>query len=144
MKKTVPIILIVLIGFYIYNMEKSNSELLEMNKKLTFENINKSMSSSNRFIYQNGNQKIEMKMLNGKNYLVYDNSTETEFIINNIELKDIIVYGTGIRIIGNGEGKLKTEINVPKNYTESDTLTVKIKIKEKEKLEFNIPLKNAE
>ena len=144
MKKIVPTILIILIVFYIYNIEKSNSELFEMNRELIFEKLNKVMSSSNRFIYQNGNQKIEMKLLNGKNYLVYDNSTETEFIITNIELKDIIVYGAGIRIIGNSEGKLKTEINVPKNYTESDTLTVKIKIKEKEKLEFNIPLKSTE
>lgn len=144
MKKIVPIILIVLVGFYIYKLGKLNSELLEMTKELTFEKLDNVINSSNRFFYQNGNQKIEMKISNRKDYFVYDKPTETEFIMTNIEPNDVIIYGAGIRIVGNDDGILKTEINVQKNYTESDTLTVKIRIGKKEKLEFNIPIKNVE
>ncbi|ADY28775.1 hypothetical protein Celly_0944 [Cellulophaga lytica DSM 7489] len=144
MKKIFPIILIVLAGIYIYKLEKLNSELMEMTKELTFEKFDNSIHPSNSYIYQNGNQKIEMKISNGKDYLIYDKPTETEFLITNIEPNDITIYGAGIRIIRNSNGILKTEITAPNNYNESDNLSVKISIEKKEKIEFNIPLKNVE
>lgn len=144
MKKIFPIILIAFAGIYIYRLEKLNSELMEMTEELAFEKFDNFIHPSNSFMYQNGNQKIEMKISNGKDYLIYDEPTETEFIITNIEPNDVTIYGAGVRIIGNSNGILKTEITAQNNYTESDSLSVKISIEKKEKVEFNIPLKNIE
>ena len=97
-------------------------------------------------IYENGNQKVEIRILNGNDYLEYNEPTEMNFVLTNIEPNTFSVYGAGIRILGTKDGTLKTEIKVPNNYLENDTLNVKVRFgkKPEENHEFNIPMKTTE
>ncbi|WP_299123204.1 hypothetical protein [uncultured Tenacibaculum sp.] len=142
MKKIVSIVLIVLIAFYIYKLEESNTELLKMNRDLTFEKLQNVIDSSHKFIYKNGNQKIEMKIKNGKDFLIYDTPTKVEFITTNVAPRDVMIYGTGIRIIKIDDNTFETEVNVPKKYVESDVLNVTITIDKNNKFQFKVPVKN--
>ncbi|MCG2432229.1 hypothetical protein [Aequorivita xiaoshiensis] len=148
MKKTVPLILLIaFLGYYFYKTEKLNSELMEMNIELTqkyFDCIRG--GNNNELIYENGIQKVEIKILNGNDYLEYDKPTKTDFVLTNIEPKTFSVYGAGIRVLGTKGETMKTEIKVPINYLETDTLNVKIRFGEKpeENHEFNIPMKTTE
>jgi membrane-bound inhibitor of C-type lysozyme len=105
----------------------------------------KQQSKNAEFTYQNGNQKVEIQILNGNDYLEYEKPTETNFILTNIEPNTFAVYGAGIRILGTKNDTLKTEIKVPNNYLENDTLNVKVRFgkKPEENHEFNIPMKRA-
>ncbi len=96
-----------------------------------------------KFIYENGTQKVQLKILNGNDYLEYDTPTETNFEFTNNNPFYFTVLGTGINILELKPGILKTEINIPNNSLETDTLNIKIKFgkEPKEKCEFNIPVK---
>ena len=142
MKKIVPIVLIVLITFYIYKLEKSNTELLKMNKDLTVEKLQNVIDLPHKFIYKNGNQKIEMKIKNGKDFLIYDTPTKVEFMTTNVAPKDVMIYGIGIRIIKIDNNMFETEVNVPKKYLESDVLNITITISKNNKFQFKVPVKN--
>jgi hypothetical protein len=106
----------------------------------------KSETKKSELIYENGNQKVEIRILNGKDYLEYDKSTKTNFVLTNIELNSFSVYGAGIRILGTKNGTMKTEIKVPSNYLDTDTLNVKVRFgkKQNENYAFKIPMKTAE
>jgi len=97
-------------------------------------------------IYKNGNQKVEIQILNGNDYLEYDKPTEINFVLTNIEPNTFSVYGAGIRVLGTKGGTIRTEIKVSNNHLETDTLKVKVRFgeKRKEKHEFNIPMKIKE
>ncbi|WJJ96574.1 hypothetical protein [Algibacter luteus] len=94
--------------------------------------------------YENRESSINMKILNGNNYLIYDKPTRTDFEWTNIDLKTSSIYGAGIKILGSENGITKTEINVPSNYLESDTLNIKLHFEldgKKNEVEFNIPVR---
>jgi len=95
-------------------------------------------------IYENRNQKVEVQILNGNDYLEYEKPTETNFVLTNIDPKNFSVYGIGIRVISINERTMKTEIQVPINSLETDTLNVKVGFGKspEENHEFNIPIKN--
>jgi len=97
-------------------------------------------------IYKNGNQKVEIQILNGNDYLEYDKPTEINFVLTNIEPNTFSVYGAGIRVLGTKGGTIRTEIKVSNNHLKTDTLKVKIRFGEKreKKHEFNIPMKITE
>ena len=81
------------------------------------------------------------------NFLYYGISTKADFIQSNIDQNSLMVLGAGIRIVGGSEGILKTEINVPENYLEIDTLNIKIKFEKSGKEfghVFKVPLKGKE
>lgn len=96
--------------------------------------------------YENGNQKVEIKILDGNNYLEYDKPTKTDFVLTNIEPNTFIVAGAGIKVLGTKNGIMKTEIKVPNDYLETDTLNVKVRFGKnpEETHEFYIPMKKAE
>jgi len=112
---------------------------------LTIYSCGNSETNKTELIYENGNQKVEIQILNGNDYLEYDKPAETHFVITNIEPKTFSVSGVGIRVLGTEGGTLKTEIRVPNNYLETDTLKVKIRFgkKPEENHEFNIPIKTT-
>jgi hypothetical protein len=112
---------------------------------LTFNSCSESNKNTSEFIYKNGESSVELKILNGKNYLIYDAPIRTDFEWKNIDPKTGSIYGLGIRILGAENGITKTEINVPSNYLESDTLNIKLHFKingEKIGTEFNVPIRN--
>lgn len=90
---------------------------------------------------------MELKILNGNDYLTYDTPIRTDFEWKNIDPKTCSIFGAGIKMLGTENGITKTEINVPSNYLESDTLNIKLRFEingEKTGTEFNVPLKNGE
>lgn len=99
-------------------------------------------------VYEDGIEKITIEIKSGKDYLVYDTPTRTDFIVNNIDPITLTIYGAGIRILGTNKDKtaMRTEINVPSNYLDKDTLTIKVRFGEDHKKghDFNIPLKKSE
>jgi hypothetical protein len=88
----------------------------EENKKLRWE-----------YRYENRESIIKMKILNGNNYLIYDTPTRTDFEWINIDPKTSSIFGAGIKMLGTENGITKTEINVPSNYLQSDTLNIKLR-----------------
>ncbi|NGX85403.1 hypothetical protein [Aequorivita sp. KMM 9714] len=112
---------------------------------LTIYSCENSKTEKTELVYENGNQKVEIQILNGNDYLEYDKLTETNFMLTNIEPNTFSVYGAGIRVLGTKNSTMKTEIKVPINYLETDTLNVKVRfgIKPEENHEFNIPMKTA-
>lgn len=77
--------------------------------------------------------------------LFYDTPTKTDFEWTNIDPKTVYIIGAGIKILGTKDEITKTEINVPRNCLESDTLNIKLQFeinKEKIETEFNVPIKN--
>lgn len=79
-------------------------------------------------ICENGNKRISVEIENGRNFLTYDEPVKTDFIVTNIDLRNLRVYGAGIKVLGTKKEKtgMRTEIKVPSNYLKSDTLTVKV------------------
>ncbi|MBT0609200.1 hypothetical protein [Aequorivita echinoideorum] len=119
--------IIIFISLTIYGCEKPETKISEL-------------------IYENGNKKIEIQIQDGKDYLEYDQPTETNFVLTNIAQNNFYVIGPGISVIQNKNGIMKTQIKVPRNYLETDTLNVKVSFgkKPEENHEFNIPMKTAE
>ncbi len=129
------------------NMRENLSfKLIVIYITLTISSCGKQEPKNAKFTYENGSQKVEIQILNGEEYLEYEKSTETDFILTNIEPNSFSVYGVGIQILGTRNGTMKTEIKVPNNYLENDTLNVKIRFGEKpeENHEFHIPMKISE
>ena len=111
----------------------------------TFLNCGIDKSEEVALSYKSGNQEVKIEIENGKNYIEYNKPTKTDFVLTNIDMNTFSVNGLGIRIIDVEEGVMKTEINVPKEYSEKDTLNIKIQFgEERKKCEFNIPLTKTE
>lgn len=114
---------------------------------LTLNSCTRSKKNSSKFIYENGESSVELKILNGKDYLTYDTPIRTDFEWKNIDPKTGSIFGAGIKMLGTENGITKTEINLLSNYLESDTLNIKLRFKingEQTGTEFNIPVKNGE
>lgn len=98
-------------------------------------------------VYENGIEKIVVEIENGKDYLIYDQPTKANFVCTNIDPISLIVSGPGIKLLGTkNKTTMRTEINVPSDYLEKDTLTIKIRFGKNRKKEhqFNIPMKKSE
>ncbi|MBC7000906.1 hypothetical protein [Cytophaga sp. FL35] len=96
-------------------------------------------------VYENGIEKIVVEIENGQDFLFYDQPTKTNFVVTNIDPIDLVIMGLGIRVLGTEDGtKMTTEINVPSNHLDKDTLTIKVRYGENYKTghDFNIPLRN--
>lgn len=113
---------------------------------LTLNSCLESKKNTSEFIYENGESSVELKILNGNNYLTYDTPIRTDFEWKNIDPKTSSIFGAGIKMLGTKNGITKTEINVPSNYLESDTLNIKLRFEingEKTGTEFNVTVKNG-
>jgi hypothetical protein len=107
-------------------------------------NCNNSKPKTKKFVYEIEDSKVEMKIENGKDFLYYGTPTKTDFIMYNIDRSSLSVIGGGIRIVDIDEERFKTEINVPENYFDNDTLNITIIFKKngkKFKHIFLVPLK---
>ena len=114
---------------------------------LTLNSCSESKKNASPFIYENGESSVELKILNGKDYLTYDTPIRADFEWKNIAPKSGSIYGAGIKILGMKNGITETEINVPSDYLESDTLNITLRFEingEKTGTEFNVPIQNGE
>jgi len=103
-----------------------------------------SCNNKPEYFYQKGDSSVQLKINNGNDYLIYDTPTKVDFEWKNINTQTFLIYGTGIRILKTTGNVTKTEINVPKNLLQNDTLNIKVHFeanKEKITTEFNIPMK---
>lgn len=71
-----------------------------------------------------GDKKVELKLKNQKDYLVYDEPVGAEFVFTNIDLETSTIFGRGIKIINVKENSVFTEINYTSENSESDTLDI--------------------
>jgi|688.fasta_scaffold404089_2 hypothetical protein len=72
-----------------------------------------------------GDKKVELKLENKKDYLVYDEPVKGEFVFTNIDIKKgWTIMGRGIKIINSKKSSVITEINYYSQKSESDTLTI--------------------
>lgn len=111
---------------------------------LTLNSCSESKEKSNKNIYKNGKSSVQLKILNGKNFLIYNTPTRVDFEWKNIDLRTTSIYGLGIKILEADDKTTKTEINVPRNYLDKDTLSIKLNFEVNGKdinTEFTIPLK---
>ncbi len=94
-------------------------------------------------IYEIGNQKITVEIDNEQDFLEYNTSTKVNFVLTNIDPYTLRIHGHGIRVLKiKDKAIVQTEINVPDNYLENDTLDVNIRFgKEDNSCQFHIPLK---
>jgi hypothetical protein len=90
-------------------------------------NCKESKVKNTAFIYENANQSVEFRILNGGDYLEYNSSTKAVFLLKNIETKDFTVRGAGISMTESNHGIVITKIKIPSNYLETDTLKIRIR-----------------
>lgn len=105
----------------------------------------KSKEEPSKFFYEKGNSSVELKIMNGNNYLIYDTINKVDFKWINIDPKTAFIYGAGIKILGAKNNITKTEIGVPSNYLEKGSLNIKLNFEidgEKINTIFNIPMKD--
>ncbi|MUP43448.1 hypothetical protein FLP08_12755 [Gramella aestuarii] len=128
---------------------------LKMIKKLfllglLFLNLNscsESKKSTSDFKFEKGESSLELKIVNGNDYLTYNKPIRTDFKLENIDPNTLSIFGAGIKILTIENGITKTEINVPDNYLESDTLNIKLRFEingKETKTEFNVPIKREQ
>lgn len=126
-------IFLVLVGFFITIV-----------KSLIF---NEAKTKSSTYVYENGNSKVELKILNEHDYLVYDTPTQADFIFTNINPQTISIYGTGIKILNCENNSAQTEINVPNRSLKNDTLPITLNFEvngSKTTTQFKIPIKSKD
>ena len=107
------------------------------------------MSDKVELICENGNKKIAVEIENGMDFLTYDKASKTNFVVTNIDPINLRIAGPGITILGTNKDKtaMRTEIKVPTNYLDIDTLNIKVWYdnKDNQKIcEFKIPVRKAE
>lgn len=96
------------------------------------------------FIFENKNKKIELKILNGNDYLIADYPTKVDFILTNIDPTKTLIFGRGIKILESENGITKTEINFPSYYLSQGALEVQVRFKDGDKFsiaKFRVPVK---
>jgi len=99
---------------------------------------------SEKFIYKKGKSSVQLKILNGDSYLIYDTPTRVNFVWKNIDPKTASIYGLGVKILEAKNEVTKTEIAIPSNYLTKDSLDLKLNFKingEDINTKFIIPLK---
>lgn len=98
------------------------------------------------FFYENGESSVQLKILNGNNFLIYNTPTRVNFEWKNIDIKTSSIYGLGIKILKASKKVTHTEINVPENYLKNDSLNIKLNFQIKGKninTEFKVPLRKS-
>ncbi len=114
---------------------------------LTLTFCSKPLKNAQQYFYENGESSVEFKILNETNSLTYDTPIRANFEWKNIDIKTSSIYGEGIKILRTQNGITETEINIPSNILESDTLHIKLQFEIddlKTETEFKVPIKNTE
>ena len=114
---------------------------------MNLNSCSESKKSTSDFKFEKGESSLELKIVNGNDYLTYNKPIRTDFKLENIDPNTLTIFGAGIKILTIENGITKTEINVPDNYLESDTLNIKLRFEingKETKTEFNVPIKREQ
>ena len=106
----------------------------------------KSQRKNCEFLYQTGDQTVEIRLQNELEFLEYDKKTRINFILTNIQPKNFACAGMSMRLIEIKDSIMTYETNVPKKYFERDTLSLKVKFgSEPDQMhKFEIPIRNTD
>lgn len=99
------------------------------------------------YIHTKGDQSVQLRILNGSDYLIYDTPTLVDFEWTNIDPSTAIIGGAGIKMLGNSDGISKTEFTVTKDKLKTDTLHITILFKKDNKrmpAAFHVPVRAKE
>ena len=114
---------------------------------VTLLSCGKAEKPENRYKFEHRSSGVEMKILNGKNFLVYDEPTLVIFEWKYIDKYSWIILGSGIRILNYHNNITETEIKVPSNYLKNDTLRIDLRYVSQDdtiKTVFNVPVRYME
>ena len=112
---------------------------------LSLNSCTESIKKTSKFIYEIEESSVQLKILNGNDYLTYNTPIRVDFEWKNIEPERVSIYGAGIKLLGIKNEVTQTEINIERHYLISDTLDIKLSFElngQKTSTYFNIPVKN--
>ena len=112
---------------------------------LSLNSCTESIKKTSKFIYEIEESSVQLKILNGNDYLTYNTPIRVDFEWKNIKPETVSIYGTGIKLLGIKNEVTQTEINIERHYLISDTLDIKLSFElngQKTSTYFNIPVKN--
>ena len=112
---------------------------------LSLNSCTESIKKTSKFIYEIEESSVQLKILNGNDYLTYNTPIRVDFEWKNIEPETVSIYGTGIKLLGINNEVTQTEINIERHHLISDTLDIKLSFElngQKTSTYFNIPVKN--
>jgi hypothetical protein len=90
------------------------------------------LPQKDEFIFENGNQKIILKVDNGAKNLMWGKTSKLILQLKNIEAQKLSVSAPGIKLIRNEKNinELKLEITPEKELFESDSLSLNVGYKD--------------
>ena len=112
---------------------------------LSLNSCTESIKKTSKFIYEIEESSVQLKILNGNDYLTYNTPIRVDFEWKNIEPETVSIYGAGIKLLGINNEVTQTEINIERHHLISDTLDIKLSFElngQKTSTYFNIPVKN--
>ena len=112
---------------------------------LSLNSCTESIKKTSKFIYEIKESSVQLKILNGNDYLTYNTPIRVDFEWKNIEPERVSIYGAGIKLLGIKNEVTQTEINIERHHLISDTLDIKLSFElngQKTSTYFNIPVKN--
>ena len=112
---------------------------------LSLNSCTESIKKTSKFIYEIEESSVQLKILNGNDYLTYNTPIRVDFEWKNIEPERVSIYGAGIKLLGIKNEVTQTEINIERHHLISDTLDIKLSFElngQKTSTYFNIPVKN--
>ena len=101
------------------------------------------------YVFEKGNSAVTLKILNGNDYLIYDEPTKVNFEWKNVDNYSGQIIGAGIKIAGFKSNSknirvTETEITPPSHYIKNETLDILLKYQVENKpveAKMFIPLK---
>lgn len=80
------------------------------------------------FVFERGNQKIELELENGLNYLTWNKTTRLKLKLQNINHKKLTFSGTGISMLvkESNSSELFIKVTPNKEVFETDTLNLRV------------------
>ena len=112
---------------------------------LSLNSCTESIKKTSKFIYEIEESSVQLKILNGNDYLTYNTPIRVDFEWKNIEPERVSIYGAGIKLLRIKNEVTQTEINIERHHLISDTLDIKLSFElngQKTSTYFNIPVKN--
>ncbi len=104
----------------------------------------KEKNSVNDFVFEDGNKKVELKILNGKNYLDFNEPTKIRIELINYNDNKFAVSGMGIEKLSSTKTNMDLEIKPTESTMTNGHMEIKTTIlvgDEKVNYEFKIPVK---
>ena len=93
---------------------------------LSLNSCTESIKKTSKFIYEIEESSVQLKILNGNDYLTYNTPIRVDFEWKNIEPETVSIYGAGIKLLRIKNEVTQTEINIERHHLISDTLDIKL------------------